>query len=118
MLNPKGVRLNKYGNLPKGKLSGLKANPNVFAGSVDGASGFWQRKKYQPLTGKKKGKRSTNGTRAPRRKQPRLKLLVRFGDAQEASPTLGYFDLANQMAADLLPGEMSAALAEAMRTAK
>ncbi|ATW30290.1 hypothetical protein BJP41_08160 [Candidatus Williamhamiltonella defendens] len=45
LLNPKGVRLNKYGNLPKGKLSGLEANPNVFARSVDGASGFWQRKK-------------------------------------------------------------------------
>ncbi|ASX25913.1 hypothetical protein BA171_01870 [Candidatus Hamiltonella defensa (Bemisia tabaci)] len=52
LTHPKGVRLNKYGNLPKSKLSGLKANPNVFAGSVDGASGFWQRKKYQPLTGK------------------------------------------------------------------
>lgn len=118
LLNPKSVRLNKYGNLPKGKLASLKANPNVFIGSIKGVSGFWQRKKYKPVTGKKKGKRSKNGTRAPPRKQSKLKLVVRFGDAQEALPTLGYFDLANQMAADLLPGEMSAALAEAMRTAK
>ncbi|MCB4615326.1 hypothetical protein [Enterobacter asburiae] len=118
LLNPKGVRLNKYGNLPKGKLASLKANPNVFVGSVNGASGFWQRKKYKPVTGKKKGKRSKNGTRKPRPKQPKLKLLVRFGDAQEASPTLGYFELANQMASDLLPGEMSAAISEALRTAK
>lgn len=118
LLNPKGVRLNKYGNLPRGKLASLKANQNVFVGSIDGVSGFWQRKSYKPVKGKSKGKRSKNGTRKPRPKQPKLKLLVRFGDAQEAKPELGYFELAHRMAADILPDEMSAELAEALKTAK
>ncbi|ECY3258056.1 hypothetical protein AU577_15680 [Salmonella enterica subsp. enterica serovar Alachua] len=116
LLNPKNIRLNKYGNLPKGKLSNLSDKPNVFVGDVDGARGFWQRKKYKKVS--KRAKRSKNGTRRVLRKQPKLKLLVRFGDAVEAQPVLNYFGIAQQMARDLLPVEMNTALAQAIATAK
>lgn len=49
LLNPKDIKLNKYGNLPRNKLSQLKAK----IGDVGGVNAVWQRKK--PKT--KKGKR-------------------------------------------------------------
>ncbi len=45
LLNPKDIKLNKYGNLPRNKLSQLKAKENVFVGEVDGVNAVWQRKK-------------------------------------------------------------------------
>ncbi|EFH9598748.1 hypothetical protein F9S50_18370, partial [Escherichia coli] len=66
LLNPKDIKLNKYGNLPRNKLSQLKAKENVFVGEVDGVNAVWQRKK--PMKAKKRrAKRSANGTRRPKR---------------------------------------------------
>lgn len=119
LLNPKNIKLNKYGNLPRNKLAQLKAKPNVFIGDVNGVNGVWQRKKALKVKkGKKRQKRSANGTRSPRVKQRPPKLLIRFGDALPVKPTLGYMDRANAMAKALLPQEIKKALAEAMRTAK
>ncbi|WJI34536.1 hypothetical protein NDO58_08580 [Klebsiella sp. ZYC-1] len=88
LLNPKNIKLNKYGNMPRNKLSQLKAKPNVFVGEVSGVDAVWQRRK--PMKAKKKrAKRSANGTRRPKRKQRAPKLLVRFGDALPVTPVLG-----------------------------
>lgn len=116
LLNPKNIRLNQYGNIPRNKLARLKARPDVFVGSVGGVNGVWQRKKARG--GKSRRKRSPDGTRRKRLNNRPPKLLIRFDDAQQATPVLGYFSLASQMAAELLPGEMKVALAGAMRTAK
>ncbi|MDE8742834.1 hypothetical protein PZA20_13515 [Pectobacterium polaris] len=125
LLNPKNIKLNQYGNLPRNKMSQLKAKPDVFIGEVttrygEKVNGVWQRKKAQKLKkGKvKRRKRSANGTRQARLQQRPPKLLIRFGDALSVKPTLGYMDRANTMAAALMPGELSRAIAEAMRTAK
>lgn len=45
LLNPKNIKLNKYGNMPRNKLSQLKAKPNVFVGEVNGVDAVWQRRK-------------------------------------------------------------------------
>lgn len=37
LLNPKSIRLNKYGNLPRNKLSSLKNKENVFIGALSTA---------------------------------------------------------------------------------
>lgn len=119
LLNPKSIRLNKYGNLPRNKLAQLKAKPNVFIGGVDGVNAVWQRRKpLKGKKGKKRQKRSPNGTRRERAKQRAPKLLIRFGDALPVQPVLGYMERANTMVKALLPGELQKALAEAMRTAK
>lgn len=118
LLNPKSIKLNKYGNLTRNKISQLKARPDVFIGDIDGVNGVWKRKVKK---GKKKGKRakrSPNGTRRPRVKQPAPKLLIRFGDALPVTPTLGYMDRANTMAQALMPGALSLAISEALKTAK
>lgn len=119
LLNPKDIKLNKYGNLPRKKLSQLKANPNVFIGDVDGVNGVWQRVKAKKgRKGNKRLKRSANGTRRPRAKNPTPKLLIRFGDALPVKPTLGYMDRSEKMAAGLMPGALSKAIDEALKTAK
>lgn len=118
LLNPKGIRLNKYGNLGNRKMSQRK-NDNTFIGEVNGVEGLWRRKKStKGKKGKKRAKRSPNGTRRVRKNQPAPKLLIRFGDALPVRQHLGYFDRANKMAAALMPTAMAKALDEALRTAK
>ncbi|ECI4646667.1 hypothetical protein DQY68_20875 [Salmonella enterica subsp. salamae] len=120
LLNPKDIRLNKYGNIAKNRLSTLKSRPDVFIGKIKNEagdiSGVFQRRKYQKV--KKRAKRSKNGTRRARIKQRPPKLLIRFGDALPVKPVLGYMDRANAMAGALLPSEMSKAITEALRTAR
>lgn len=118
LLNPKNIKLNKYGNLPRNKLSQLKAKPNTFIGDVGGVNAVWQRRKAKTKKGKKRAKRSPNGTRRDKVKQRAPKLLIRFGDALPVQPTLGYMNRANIMANALLPSALNQAIAEAIRTAK
>lgn len=117
LLNPKNIKLNKYGNMPRNKLSQLKAKPNVFVGEVNGVDAVWQRCKPKKAK-KKRARRSANGTRRPKRKQRAPKLLVRFGDALPVTPTLDYMNRSRSMAAGLMPGALSRAIEEAIRTAK
>ncbi|HBR0796989.1 TPA: hypothetical protein L9H88_005253 [Klebsiella pneumoniae] len=116
LLNPKNIKLNKYGNMPRNKLSQLKAKSNVFIGDVNNVNAVWQRRKPKPA--KKRAKRSPNGTRSPKPKQRPPKLLVRFGDALPVTPVLGYMDRSKAMAEALMPAALSRAIAEAIRTAK
>lgn len=119
LLNPKDIKLNKYGNLPRNKLSSLKSKENTFIGDIDGVNGVWQRKKAKKgKKGRKRLQRSPNGTRRDRMKLPMPKLLIRFGDALPAEPVLGYQDRAMKMTQTLLPQEINWAIAEAIRTAK
>lgn len=119
LLNPKNIKLNKYGNLPRNKLSSLKSKDNTFIGDINGVNGVWQRKKAKKgRKGKKRLKRSAKGTRRERLGQPIPKLLIQFGNALPVKPVLGYQDRAQQMAQALLPQEISRALEEAIRTAR
>ncbi|AXK30283.1 hypothetical protein [Escherichia coli] len=125
VLNPKNIRLNKYGNLPKAKLQQLKARPDVFIGKVtnnygEDVGGVWQRKKAKKKSGKKPG----SGENAPQwhtrspKKSRSPKLLIRFGDALPVTPVLGYQALAHDMASRLMKTELSVALEQALKTAK
>lgn len=99
LLNPKNVRLNQYGNLTKGKLSGLKGRSDVFIGSIHGKSGpvngVWQR-----LAGGK------------------LKLLIRFGDALPVKERLNYQQTGVKVVSSIYAREFNKALAAALATAK
>ncbi|HDY7326442.1 TPA: hypothetical protein RRD98_004646 [Klebsiella pneumoniae] len=117
LLNPKNIKLNKYGNMPRNKLSQLKAKPNVFVGEVNGVDAVWQRRKPKKAK-KKRARRSANGTRRPKRKQRAPKLLVRFGDALPVTPVLGYMDRSKAMAEALMSAALSRAIADAIKTAK
>ncbi|MBT0366206.1 hypothetical protein ISO55_04345 [Morganella morganii subsp. morganii] len=116
LLNPKDIKLNKYGNLPRNKMSALKSKENTFIGDIDGVNGVWQRKKAKK--GRKRLQRSPNGTRRDKKRQPMPKLLIRFGDALPVEPVLGYQDRAMKMTQALLLQEINRAIAEAIRTAR
>ena len=119
LLNPKDIKLNKYGNLPRNKLSSLKSKENTFIGDIGGVNGVWQRKKAKKgKKGRKRLQRSPNGTRRDRKKQPMPKLLIRFGDALPVEPVLGYQDRAMKMTQALLPQEIHRAIAEAIQAAR
>jgi hypothetical protein len=53
LLNPKNIKLNKYGNMPRNKLSQLKAKSNVFIGDVNNVNAVWQRRKPKPAKKKR-----------------------------------------------------------------
>ncbi|BBQ65834.1 hypothetical protein [Klebsiella quasipneumoniae] len=123
-LVPHGIRLNKYGNIPRNKLEQLKAKPDVFVGRAKvkgggegGISGVWQRKKARNKR-KKRRARSPNGTQQPRLKTRPPKLLIGFGDALPVQAELGYISRAEMMAKNILPKELSKAIANALKTAK
>ncbi|WP_413493835.1 hypothetical protein [Morganella psychrotolerans] len=124
LLNPKSIRLNKYGNLPRNKLSSLKNKENVFIGELStrygkGVNGVWERKKAKKVKkNRKRLKRSPNGTRRERMPSRPPKLLIRFGDALPVEPVLGYQDRAMKMTQALLPQEINRAIEEAIRTAR
>ncbi|WP_168404944.1 hypothetical protein [Erwinia amylovora] len=119
LLNPKNIRLNRYGNLPRNKLAQLKSKDNVFIGQVGERNGVWQRTKARKgRKNKRRLKRSANGTRRPRDKSPAPKLLIQFGNALPVTPVLGYMDRADRMAGALMPDALSRAIGEALRTAR
>ncbi len=119
LLNPKNIKLNKYGNLPRNKLNQLKAKDNVFIGEVGNRNGVFQRvKSRKGKKAKKRLKRSANGTRRERDKSPAPKLLIQFGNALPVKPVLGYMERAEKMAGALMPAALSAAISQALRTAK
>ncbi len=43
LLVPRGARLNRYGNLPRGYLKRMLSRPDTFVGTVAGVRGLWQR---------------------------------------------------------------------------
>lgn len=118
LLNPKNIKLNKYGNLTRNKMAQLKAKPDVFIGEIDGVNGVWKRPKAKASKRKKRRRRSGNGSpRAPvRRKAP--KLLIRFGNALPVKPVLGYMARAEVMSANLMQSELSQAIGAALASAR
>ena len=73
LLKPGNIRLNKHGNIAKGRIRKLLDKPNHFKGEVNGVSGVWQR------LGKKKRKR--------------LKLIAKFDDSQQYNKTYPFYKI-------------------------
>ncbi|MBN3851996.1 hypothetical protein G3N59_01260 [Paraburkholderia sp. Ac-20340] len=128
LLNPKNIRLNQYGQLPRNTLAALKGRPDIFIGEVKTASGetingVWQRptntKRVSLINarGKKLGKlnkldATQNGGRG------KLKLLIRFGDALPVKKHLDWGVQARRTIQQWIDRDMATALSEAMKTAR
>lgn len=104
ILNPKNIRLDANGQLPRKVLARLKARRDVFIGKVKTKSGLvdgaWQRipaKKGQPA---------------------HLKLLIRFGDALQVNKQLHYRSRAKALIDRRFNAVFGAAMARAMATAR
>ncbi|HXA47267.1 MAG TPA: hypothetical protein VNW52_06535 [Burkholderiaceae bacterium] len=128
LLNPKDIRLNQYGQLPRNTLAMLKARPDIVIGPIKTRNGIvngvWQRvtdtKKVTLLNAKGKRLRGLNKlARDTSGKQTsRLKLLIRFGNALPVTQHLGYKDRAKVVIATSFAPEFKKALAQATASAK
>ncbi|WP_317201470.1 hypothetical protein [Janthinobacterium sp.] len=123
LLNPKNLKLNQYGQLPKAVLASLKARPDIFIGRVKTKAGMvngvWQRvtdaKRVTLLNSKGKRLRGLNRATA----QPgHLKLILRFGDALPVNKKLNYGLRAKQVVERYLAADFNAAIEAALRTAR
>ncbi|MFC4705514.1 hypothetical protein ACFPAA_17910 [Paraburkholderia caffeinitolerans] len=128
LLNPKNIRLNQYGQLPRNTLAALKERPDVFIGAVKTASGetingVWQRptdtKRVSLLNarGKRLGKvnkldTEQNGGRG------KLKLLIRFGEALPVKKRLDWGARARRTVDQWINRDLEAALSAALKTAR
>lgn len=134
LLNPKDIKLNQYGNLPKAALARLKAKPGVFVGPVklkngETINGVWQRPMLRGrdavlgkgMTPRQRQKllRGKHGTIARGANTTgKLKLLIRFGDALPVKKHLGFGSTAQAVVAQNFGRDFDAALKEALATAR
>jgi len=121
LLNPKDIKLNGYGQLPRSTLAKLKARPDIYIGIIKTkkgpVNGVWQRV-TNPGTAtllNAQGKRLRGLNKGPTAK---LKLLIRFGDALPVHKHLNYGSKAKAIVEAHLRPDFEAALAQAMRTAR
>lgn len=103
ILAPRGVKLNAYGNLPRGKLATLKAGPSTFVGKVTTKNGHQVGGVW---------KRTGSGAQA------KLKLLIEFADPAPIKAKLGYAERAKQVIEATYRPAFEEAMAKAMSTAR
>ena len=121
LLVPIDQAVNQYGNLPRGTLDALKGRPDIFIGPVKTKAGIvngvWQRvatSRNSIVTnqhGKLKKLRKLNTT-------GRLKLLIRFKDAQTVNQHLGWGSTAHSVIRTWWKREFDVAMAKAIATAR
>jgi len=92
---PAGLRLNQYGNIPRGKLKALLARADVFSGRVGGVAGIWQRTRKGPV-----------------------KLLIAYEPTAKYRRRLPFYETARAVVSKRLVLNFGAALTAAIRTAR
>ncbi|MEQ3631583.1 MAG: hypothetical protein ABNG97_09775 [Sulfitobacter sp.] len=97
LLVPVGIRLNKYGNIPRRAVARLMARPDTFSGRVKGVAGIWQRPKHW-------------------RGSP--KLLVRYEDKAEYSRKFEFQEIGIDYVRRHFPQELVRSLQQALATAR
>jgi len=116
LLNPKNLKLNAYGQLPRGVLARLKARKDIFIGPVKtkagSVNGVWQR--IPP----KDGKAARRGRAAVAAQPGHLKLLIRFGDAIQVNKRLNYRSRAMAVVERGFAAAFRESLGRALETAK
>ena len=95
ILVPVNVRLNKYGNIPRGSLRRAMGRSDTFRAKINGVNGFWQRKK--------------NG---------RLKLLAAYRPSARYKKRFDFYRIANRAARKLFPIHFNREMRNAIRTAR
>lgn len=95
LLLPSGMRLNRYGNIPRRAVRRLLARPDTFSGTVRGIAGIWQR------TSKR-----------------RLRLLVSYASRASYDPSFPFERLSRAYVARAFPVIFDRSLRSALRTAR
>ena len=121
LLNPKGITLDQYGQLPYLTMTRLKGRQDIFVGGIDTQrggriSGVWQRL-TMTRTGKmkvgKNRKKSVAGARLHHPVLGALRLLIRFGNALPVNKDLEF----NTRGVALVMANAATAFGDAIRRA-
>ena len=117
ILSPKNVRLDAYGNIPRGLLARLRARPDILIGVVTFADGrridgVWQLPPGETRGGGRTGRGITGGRRKG------WKLLIRFADPVKISARYRFGAASTATARREFPSELRAAMAQAVATAR
>jgi hypothetical protein len=113
---PVGIRLNKYGNMPRSKIKKTIARPDVFSGTVNGVAGIWQRPKRGARRTKANGARS--GRVATVGKQKGLKLLAIYKSSVKYKPRLKFAPRGAELAQRKIALNVSRRFKLAVKTAR
>lgn len=95
LVMPAGVRLNQFGNIPRGALRRAQATGRVFVGNINGTNGIWQRMK-----------------------RGHVKLLASFQPRATYRPQLGYRARLPGLVQRGFAQHLGEALEQALRTAR
>jgi hypothetical protein len=106
---PVGIRLNKYGNMPRGSLKRHLGKPDVFSGTVKGVAGIWQRPKRGV---RRAGSVGTKGSRKG------LKLLAIYKDSVRYKPRHKFQPRALVLARKSIAPAFDTRLRAAVKTAR
>ncbi len=116
LLNPKDIKLDSFGQLPRNVLEKLRARKDIFIGPVKAKSGtingVWQR--IPP----KDGQKARRGRAATAAQPGHLKLLIRFGDALAVNKRLNYRSRAQAIVNSQFRSAFGRAMDKALATAR
>jgi hypothetical protein len=115
LLKPINMTLDQFGNIPRKKLTQLKARSDIFIGKIKTKNGMvngvWQRPTAPKKNGKKRAVKGANTT-------GKFLLLIRFTDAHPVRQNLGYFSLAEKIITANFGKEFQKALQDALATSR
>jgi hypothetical protein len=114
LLKPVNIPLNAYGNIPKGEMKQYMGRPDVYVGTIRGKdgkliNGVFQRESV--VVGRRKPGKRANVT-------GRLRILIRFADAHDATQHLDWFVVAEKLVRAEFKRELTKQLSLALMTAK
>ena len=102
LLVPKGQRLNRYGNIPRGAVRRALARDDTFSGTIGGTAGVWRRRR---------GRKGRRGSAAPT-------LLVAFIPSASYRPRFDFQGGARAEALARFPIHFDRRLRQAIATAR
>lgn len=108
--------VDRYGQIPRGMVAKLLQRPDVFAGTVKGVAGIWQR----PVRGMRRdGTRGTKGALQKRGAgKTGLKLLYAWKPNTEVTKRMRFQERAKELVASGLDHAVAEAIQKAIRTAR
>lgn len=124
LLNPVGVRLNQYGNLPRNALKTLLARPDVFVARKRSsktsylAPGIYQRTDFKAKNGRRVGTAAVAVATANGARTSRLKLLIAFKPSQTVQGVLPFHRNAAEVASKVFGQRFAYRFAQALATAR
>ena len=101
------LKRNKYGNLPRKKITTLLSKPDTFSGEINGVAGIWQRPKRGRQRGGKVGRQGNGG----------LKLLIAWESSATYTKRFDYYGIGKRYINRVLVGNVEASLQHAIKTA-